>query len=194
MTNTIGPTPRRPGPPEGTPTVFAADEQHDVDVDLNGLVKLAQDVLAAEKVKGDCELALTFVDETTMAELNKEFLDEVGPTDVLAFPIDDEIVESGRSPDSGSTGPDRPEVEPGEVPILLGDVMVCPSVAARNAAERSRSTDDELALLVVHGILHVLGMDHVDETTTGAMQARERELLAQLHGPLRRDPWAGTGS
>jgi probable rRNA maturation factor len=183
MTTAIGPTPRRPGPPEGVPTVFVADEQHDVDVDINGIVTLAQGVLKAQGVKGDCELAITFVDETTIAELNLEFLGETGPTDVLAFPIDDEIVESGRSPDSGTAGPDRPDVEPGEVPLLLGDVMVCPGVAARNAAERSRATDDEVALLVVHGILHVLGMDHADPEEEAAMFARQEALLAQLHRP-----------
>lgn len=183
MTTGIGPTPRRPGPPEGRPTVFAADEQHDVDVDLDGIVRLAQAVLEAERVKGDCELAVTFVDEVAITELNKEFLGETGPTDVLAFPIDDEIVESGRSPDSGTTGPDRPDVEPGEVPILLGDVMVCPAVAARNAAERNRSTDDEIALLVVHGILHVLGMDHADPEEEARMFARQDELLRQFHTP-----------
>ena len=183
MTSTIGPTPRRPGPPEGRPSVFVADEQHDVDVDLSGIVPLAQQVLHAEGVKGDCELAMTFVDETTIAELNKEFLGEDGPTDVLAFPIDDEIVESGRSPDSGTAGPDRPDVDAGEVPVLLGDVVVCPAVAARNAAERSKSTDDEVALLVVHGILHVLGMDHADPEEEAAMFARQDALLAQLHRP-----------
>ena len=177
----IGPTPRRPGPPEGEPTVFAADEQSDVVVDLDRLVRLAQDVLKDRKVKGDCELAITFVDERAISELNEQFLGEKGPTDVLAFPIDDELVESGRSPDSGSTGPDRPEPEPGEVPILLGDVMVCPAVAATNATEHSRSTDEELALLVVHGILHVLGMDHADDEEAAVMQARERELLARFH-------------
>jgi probable rRNA maturation factor len=163
--------------------VFAADEQSDVAVDLDGLVTLAEQVLQAQGVRGECELALTFVDETTMAELNKEFLGEDGPTDVLAFPIDDEIVESGRSPDSGTTGPDRPEIDPGEIPILLGDVMVCPAVAARNAAERSRSTDDEVALLVVHGILHVLGMDHAEPEEEAAMFAKQDELLARFHRP-----------
>jgi probable rRNA maturation factor len=179
----VGPTPRRPGPPEGKPTVFAADEQAAIDVDLAGIVRLAENVITAEGVRGDCELAITFVDETTITDLNKEFLGEEGPTDVLAFPIDDEIVESGRSPDSGSTGPDRPDVEPGEVPILLGDVMVCPAVAARNAAERNRSTDDEIALLVVHGILHVLGMDHADPAEELVMFAKQDDLLARFHKP-----------
>lgn len=181
--NTIGPTPRRPGPPPGNPTVFAADEQSDVDVDLEGLVRLAESVIKAENVKGECELAVTFVDETTIADLNKEFLGEDGPTDVLAFPIDDEIVESGRSPDSGTTGPDRPDIEQSEIPLLLGDVMVCPAVAARNAADRNRSTDDEVALLVVHGILHVLGMDHAEPGEEAKMFARQQDLLDQHYRP-----------
>ena len=181
MTSTIGPTPRRPGPPEGRPSVFVADEQHDVDVDINGIVLLAQEVLKAEGVKGDCELAVTFVDETSISELNKEFLGETGPTDVLAFPIDDEIVESGRSPDSGTAGPDRPDVEPGEVPVLLGDVVVCPQIAAANAPTHAGTYDDELALLVVHGVLHVLGMDHADPDEERTMQAKERALLERFH-------------
>jgi probable rRNA maturation factor len=163
--------------------VFVADEQNAVDVDIDGVVVLAKAVLAAERVRGDCELAITFVDEIAISELNKEFLGEDGPTDVLAFPIDDEIVESGRSPDSGSSGPDRPDMEPGEVPILLGDVMVCPAVAARNAADRNKSTDDEIALLVVHGILHVLGMDHADPEEEAAMFAKQDALLAEHHRP-----------
>jgi probable rRNA maturation factor len=69
------------------------------------------------------------------------------------------------------------------VPILLGDVMVCPAVAARNAAERNRSTDDEIALLVVHGILHVLGMDHADPAEELVMFAKQDDLLARFHKP-----------
>jgi probable rRNA maturation factor len=138
-------------------------------------------VLAEEGVRGACELSLYFVDELSIAELNEKFLGGTGPTDVLAFPIDDDLPESGRSPDAGSSGPDRPPIEPSEIPLLLGDVIVCPSVAERNAAEHGRTTRDELALLVVHGILHVLGMDHADDEETKVMQARERELLDRLH-------------
>jgi probable rRNA maturation factor len=172
---------RRPGPPDGQPTVFGADEQKDVAVELDHLVRVAEGVLREEGVRGACELALYFVDELTIADLNERFLGGTGPTDVLAFPIDDDLPEEGRSPDSGSTGPDRPPVEPTEVPLLLGDIMVCPTVAQRNAAELGRAVRDELALLVVHGALHVLGMDHADEEETRVMQARERELLALLH-------------
>ena len=172
---------RRTGPPEGEVLVFSADEQHDADVDLPHLTALAEGVLAAEGVRGQCELSLYFVDEATIADLNQRFLDEEGPTDVLAFPIDHEVVDGGRAPDAGTTGPDRPVVEPDEVPVLLGDVLVCPSVAAGNAALHGVALGDELALLVVHGILHVLGMDHAEPDETAAMQAKERTLLERFH-------------
>ena len=163
--------------------MFVADEQTAVAVDIVHLTAVAEGVLQAEGVRGLAELALYFVDETAIADLNEKFLGGSGPTDVLAFPIDDELADSGRSPDAGSAGPDRPPVEPSEVPLLLGDVLVCPSIAARNAAEHQRTVEDELALLVVHGILHVLGMDHATDEETAVMQARERELLGRLHKP-----------
>ena len=172
---------RRPGPPEGEPQVFAADEQSAVEVELDALTRLAEGVLREEGVRGACELSLYFIDEPAIAELNEKFLGGTGPTDVLAFPIDDDLPESGRSPDAGSSGPDRPPIEPSEIPLLLGDVLICPTVAARNAGEHDRPVRDELALLVVHGILHVLGMDHADEEESRVMQARERELLDRLH-------------
>lgn len=172
---------RRPGPPEGIPVVFAADEQAAVAVELDALTRLAEGVLREEGVRGASELALYFVDELTIADLNERFLGGSGPTDVLAFPIDDDMPEAGRAPDAGSNGPDRPPIEPAEVPLLLGDVLICPAVAGRNAVEQDRTLRDELALLVVHGILHVLGMDHADEAERMLMQARERELLALLH-------------
>jgi probable rRNA maturation factor len=105
-----------------------------------------------------------------------------GPTDVLAFPLEDPI-EAGRWPDAGSTGPDREPPEVAELPLLLGDVVVCPAVAARQAPEHAGSYEDEIALLVVHGVLHVLGMDHADPEEAAVMQARERELLDRYHHP-----------
>jgi probable rRNA maturation factor len=173
-----GPRPRRPGPPDGEPLVFAADEQSDVEVDVPALTRLAEQVLLAEGVRGASELSLYFVDEPTIADLNERFLGGSGPTDVLAFPIDDDLPESGRSPDAGSTGPDRPAVEASEVPLLLGDVLICPKVAERNAPAHAGTYRDEMGLLVVHGVLHVLGMDHADEEETTVMQARERQHLA----------------
>jgi probable rRNA maturation factor len=165
--------------------VFVADEQASVEVDIHGLTRLAEAILAEEGVRGASELAVYFVEELAMAELNGTFMGVEGSTDVLAFPIDDDLAEAGRSPDAGSSGPDRPPPEPSEIPLLLGDVLVCPTVAARYAVEHGRSTADELALLVVHGTLHVLGMDHADDDEREAMQAREQELLHRHYPPGR---------
>jgi len=160
--------------------VFAADEQSAHPVDALRLVHLAKAVLAAQGVKADSELSMLFVDEEAMAELNKRFLGKDGPTDVLAFPLDDDdVVEGGRSPDS--LGPGAGMDAEADPPNLLGDVVVCPAVAARNAPDHAGTYDDEMALLVVHGILHILGMDHIDNEQAEAMEARERELLEQFH-------------
>jgi probable rRNA maturation factor len=170
---------RRP-PAEGEVEVFGIDEQHDQPVELSRWVDLAVAVLADSGIHGEAELSLLFVDENVMADLNQRHLGGTGPTDVLAFPLDDPI-DPGRWPDSGSTGPDREPPEVSELPVLLGDVVVCPAVAARQAPEHAGSYDDEIALLVVHGVLHVLGLDHADPDEAAAMQARERELLDRYH-------------
>lgn len=171
--------PRRHGP-EGEVQVFGADEQHAEAVDVPRWVSLAREVLLAEGVRGEAELSLLFVDEPTIADLNHRFMDADGPTDVLAFPLDDPGT-AGRWPDAGTAGPDRDELDPGDMPLLLGDVVVCPSVAARQAPEHAGSYDDEIALLVVHGVLHVLGHDHAEPEEAAAMQERERDLLDRFH-------------
>ncbi len=170
---------RRP-PAEGEVQVFGVDEQHDQPVELARWVDLATHVLVDSGVRGEAELSLLFVDEEVMAGMNERFMGVHGSTDVLSFPLDDPI-DSGRWPDSGSTGPDREPPDITELPMLLGDVVVCPSVAARQAPDHAGSYDDEVALLVVHGVLHVLGMDHADTEETAAMQARERDLLDRFH-------------
>lgn len=171
--------PRRRGP-EGEVEVSGANEQADIALDLDAWVDLARGALTHEGVDGDAELTLIFVDEIAMADLNQRFMAAAGPTDVLAFPID-ESGPGGRWPDAGPTGPDRHEPEPQDVPLLLGDVVVCPAVAARQASERDKSLSDELALLVVHGILHVLGHDHAEPEQAALMRSRERALLEDLY-------------
>jgi probable rRNA maturation factor len=158
-------------PPSPSPTVardgvavVAADEQAETDgvpVDVARWSRLAAAVVAAEGAHG--ELTLTFVDRAEIAALNAEHLGKDGPTDVLSFPLD-------AGDDGGASG----------VPVLLGDVVVCPAVAVEQAADHAGTADDELALLVVHGVLHVLGHDHAEAEETTAMRARELELL-QLH-------------
>jgi len=162
--------------------VFVADEQADQPVDAIRWVRLAEAVMVEEGVRGDAELSMLFVDERAMADLNKRFLGKDGPTDVLAFPIDDEPVEGGRSPDSGGTGPGLSS-EPSDMPTVLGDVVICPAVAKRNAPEHAGTYDDELALLVVHGVLHLLGLDHEDDDEAEVMERREQELLSRFHRP-----------
>ena len=166
--------------------VFAADEQSDESVDAVRWMDLAGAVLQAQGVgvRGETELSLLFVDETAMAELNLRFLDKEGPTDVLAFPIDEEeALEAGpagpRSPDS--LGPGPVDELPGDIPRLLGDIVVCPAVARRNAPGHAGTYDDEMALLVVHGVLHLLGMDHEDPQEAARMEQREQEMLERFH-------------
>lgn len=179
---------RRRLPEDGELEVFVGDEQADLPVDTARWQQLAESVLRHEGISGEAELSVLFVDEAAISDLNQRFMDSPGPTDVLAFPLEDDLVEPGRFPDSGTSGPidprDRADVP--EPPLLLGDVVICPTVAARNAPEhRSErhdgTVDDELALLVVHGVLHVLGHDHAEPEEATRMQAREQELLDLYH-------------
>jgi probable rRNA maturation factor len=160
--------------------IYAADEQSDQPVAVDRWTELARAVLAAEGIVADTELSLLFVDGATMASLNERFLGKEGPTDVLSFPIEDDAGRSGRSPDEGGTGPGSIEADSSRL-VLLGDVVICPSVAAANAAEHGVSIDDETALLVVHGILHLLGMDHEVDEEAERMERREQQLLDRYY-------------
>jgi probable rRNA maturation factor len=174
---------RRRLPEDGTLEVFAADEQSAEPVLVRQWARLAEQVLRAQGVRGEAELSLLFVTEEAISDLNQRFMGIPGPTDVLAFPIDDDLIELGRFPDATTAGPDRPPPDPSDAPVLLGDVVICPAVAARNAPDHAGTYEDEIALLLVHGILHVLGMDHAEPDEEAAMQGREQELLAQFHRP-----------
>lgn len=183
------PTPsgrRRPRPDEGDLEVFVSDEQADHPVEVERWATLARSVLDAEGIRGDAEMSILFVDEATIAELNSRFMGVSGPTDVLSFPLDQETFEAGRNPDGARspTGPGRNLVGVGSGPLLLGDIVICPAVAARNAPDHAGNFDDEMALLVVHGILHVLGMDHETAAEATEMRAKERDLLERFHGPV----------
>jgi probable rRNA maturation factor len=182
---------RRRLPDPGLLEVFVADEQDARPVDTERWRELATRVLMAEGINGDAELSLLFVDEGAMTELNERFMGESGSTDVLSFPIEDELASAGRYPDNGTTGPLNDRDEPSDPPLLLGDVVICPAVADRNAPTHAGTYDDELALLVVHGVLHVLGHDHAEATQAEAMQAKERDLLARFHDPLAAPPKDG---
>lgn len=129
------------------PRVFVSDRQEQP-VDGRALADLAASTLAAEGI-GRAELSLSFVDEQEMTGLHERYMQEAGPTDVLSFPLDD-VVEGVR---------------------VLGDVVIAPSVAARN---NPGDPEGELRLLVVHGVLHVLGYDHERADERAEMWARQQ--------------------
>ncbi len=172
------PTRRRSDTGAGSITVSVIDEQTDGDafpVDEPRWAALAEAVLEPYAGSSGAEVSVMFVDEARMAGLNEQFMGASGSTDVFAFPIDGD-------------GPAEPVLD--TVPSLLGDVVICPAVAARNAPEHAGSLVDEIALLLVHGLLHLLGMDHATDSERAVMQRRERELLDAHHGPLAGNPWS----
>jgi probable rRNA maturation factor len=136
---------------DASPRVLISDRQSS-GLDEDGLRALAIDTLRGEGVDR-AELSLSFVDEAEIAELHWRFMDEPGPTDVLSFPLDDA---------AEAKGPDGVR--------LLGDVVVAPSVAATNNPD---APEDELRLLVVHGILHLLGYDHEEDGARTRMWERQ---------------------
>lgn len=148
------------------PVVVAVDEQDELTVDLGRWSALAQAALQHQGVTAG-ELNLLFVDTDSIRELNREHMGKDRPTDVLSFPLDDD------------------DDLPGET--LLGDVVVCPAVGAANAPEHDGdghhrgSVEDEIALLVVHGVLHVLGYDHVNDDEAEEMEALEQTVLLAYH-------------
>lgn len=136
-------------------------------VDLEGMCSLALGVLDGEGVAGG-RLDLHLVDEVDMAALNAEHMGSAGPTDVLSFPLD-----ADDDPLFGA-----------EDERLLGDLVLCPSVAAAQASSHVGSFDGEVALLVIHGVLHILGHDHLDDDEAATMrlkEARYLELLGFVH-------------
>lgn len=161
--------------------MFVSDEQSDVIVDVARWQRLATNVLQSEGVRGQAEMALLFVAPTTIQEMNRIHMGNDAPTDVLAFPID--LIDDSRAtgPAARTATPVRARVDAGDLPLLVGDVVVCPQVAAGQAPEHAGNLDDELALLVTHGVLHVLGYDHDTQEHADRMRARERELLEELH-------------
>ena len=132
-------------------------------VDAERLVALSQFVLDRLRIHPQAELSVSAVDEAAMTALHERWMDEPGPTDVLSFPMDE-------------LRPPRDRDEPAR-PGVLGDVVLCPQVAARQAVTAGHSTQDELDLLTTHGILHLLGYDHAEPVEEREMFGLQGELL-----------------
>lgn len=134
----------------------------DYQIDCEEFVRLADFVLSAMHVSTEVELNIIFIDPEPMEELHVRWLDLEGPTDVMSFPMD--------------------ELRPGTVdhptpPGMLGDICICPKVAARQAAESGHSAAEEMLLLATHGMLHLLGYDHATDAEREVMFALQRKLL-----------------
>jgi probable rRNA maturation factor len=148
-----------------------------VDVDEVALVSIAQYVLGELRIHPLAELSVLLVDEKVMADLHERWMGEPGPADVLSFPMD-ELRPPGPPHLGGMhgdrNGPDNPEDDP----ALLGDIVLCPQVAAQQAREAQHSTADELELLCTHGLLHLLGYDHAEPDERATMFGLQDQLLA----------------
>ncbi len=137
-------------------------------VDTDAVLAIARYVLDDLGVNPLAELSILLVEDGYMAELNHRWMGGDGPTDVLAFPMDEESVDRGPQ----SVG------EPTE-PSLLGDIVLCPDVATKQAAKAGHAMADELHLLTVHGVLHLLGYDHAEPEEEREMFALQDRLLSQ---------------
>ncbi|GAB4083118.1 rRNA maturation RNase YbeY [Modestobacter muralis] len=137
--------------------------ESEIPVDETALAGVCRYVLDAMEVSPLAELSVLCVDVDYMATLHERWMGEKGPTDVLAFPMDD--LDTKR--------PDDPE--PG--PALLGDVVLCPAVAVRQARAAGHSMADELLLLATHGVLHLLGYDHMEPDEEKEMFGLQGKLL-----------------
>lgn len=131
-------------------------------IDAAEFADLADHVLTAMHVSPAAELNIMFIDPEPMEELHVRWLDLPGPTDVMSFPMD--------------------ELRPGTAdhptpPGTLGDICICPQVAARQAAESGHSAAEEMLLLATHGMLHLLGYDHATDAEREIMFALQRKLL-----------------
>jgi len=152
--------------------IFFSDEQ-DEPLDAAALRSFAELVLVQEGLPASTEMSMILTTPEQIAEYNKNFMDRRGPTDVLAFPLED--LSPGAIPTPIANDP----------PLTLGDVFLCPAEIRRRAEREGIPFDDFLFLLVVHGILHLLGYEHDDDTNAKLMEDREDELLAMIGRTLQ---------
>jgi probable rRNA maturation factor len=141
-------------------------------VDEAALRELAQYVIDQMETHPLADLSMLLVDEAHMTNLHEKWMDEPGPTDVLSFPMDELRPHAIAGPNRA-----RGQQEEDTEPVLLGDVVLCPQVAAAQAGQHGHSTQSELELLTVHGVLHLLGYDHADPEEEAEMFGLTSELL-----------------
>lgn len=134
-----------------------------VEADELGLIELARFALDKLRIHPQAELSILLVDETTMADYHERFMDLPGPTDVMSFPMDElRAPEDDEEPPMG----------------LLGDIVLCPQVTARQAPDNGRSIDGEAEYLLIHGLLHLLGHDHAEPEEKAVMFGLNDRIIA----------------
>lgn len=137
-----------------------------LDVSEEELISVARFVIRKMDVNPGAELSMVLLDTNAMADLHMRWMDLPGPTDVMSFPMDE--LEPGGRPDAPDPGPS-----------MLGDIVLCPQFAAKQAEAAGHSLGHELALLTVHGVLHLLGYDHAEPEEEKEMFALQRQLLEE---------------
>ena len=140
------------------------------ELDVNRLASLSRFVMDRMRVHPLAELCIKAVDEPTIAQLNEQWMDKEGPTDVLAFPMDE-------------LRPGRVNEDPEEG--VLGDLVLAPSVAERQGEEAGHGREAEIDLLTVHGILHLLGYDHAEPEEEKQMFGLQNDILARWDEHVR---------
>lgn len=131
--------------------------------------------VALGKANNDSELTIRIVSEEEIAELNQNYRDKNGPTNVLSFPFE--------MPDFGINGsPAENQFEELEQP-LLGDLVICAAVVNREALEQKKTAQSHWAHMVIHGVLHLLGYDHIENSEAEVMETLEITLLSELGYP-----------
>ena len=145
-----------------------------IEVPEDALLRMARHVYARLHVHERAETAVTVVDAARMAELHEEWMDLPGPTDVMSFPMD-ELTPGGGRPDADMPGP-----------AMLGDIILCPAYDRKQAEMAGHDLAHEMALLTVHGVLHLLGYDHIEPKDEREMFALQNEILADWYDDLAR--------
>lgn len=144
------------------------EDEQDVPLSIEPLRRLARIVLEEERLPHETEVGIMFVTDENMARHNRRFLGREGPTDVLALPL---VPRGGQPSASDAASTNR-------VPLALGDVLVAPRFVHRQARAHGSDPEDEMSLMITHGLLHLLGYDHETDGEAEEMEERERSLLA----------------
>lgn len=160
------------------------EDRSGFDIDIRRVAGMAAALLVRLGYTGG-ELGVTYVSAGEMEELNLQYMGRTGTTDVLSFPLDASAmeVEAGyleeiEAEEETLLANLMTGVSSDEVPLLLGDIVICPEVAGTQAGEQGNTTEQELCLMLIHGVLHIVGYDH--ETDAGEMEKLQGKLFEEM--------------